>query len=251
MDSMKKGLLLLMAAGAVACAPPAPATTAAPPPAVEAQAQRPYPRDLLWARTSAEHTALFLQTFRAAGDRVAELARGRASGSWAVIVDADETLVDNSEYQRRLHGSGARFDSLTWDRWVRERAATALPGAVEYVAAVQRLGGRVVVVTNREHDVCEPTRENMEALGMRVDLVLCRRGVSDKNPRFEAVTAGRAGGGLPPLEVLQFVGDNIQDFPGLSQRSRDEGASAFALFGDRYFVLPNPMYGSFERNTPR
>ena len=246
---MRHGLSLLLSAGILACAPSA---AVVPPPApVGAAALTPWPRDLLLARTAAEHHALFVQGFRAARERLAEVARGRAAGTWAVIVDADETLVDNSEYQRRLHLRGASFDSLSWDAWVRERAATALPGATDYVTAVRQLGGRVVVVTNREDDVCDPTRENLRSLGLTVDLVLCRRGVSDKNPRFESVRAGTAGGGLPALEVIQWVGDNIQDFPSLTQRAREQGSAAFALFGDRYFILPNPMYGSFERNPPR
>jgi 5'-nucleotidase (lipoprotein e(P4) family) len=250
---MRSALLLLTAAAWMACAPPAAVVAAKGPAAGEAAAaaSAPYPRDLLWVRTSAEHQALFVQTFKAARDRLTELAHRRDAGTWAVIIDADETLIDNSEYQRRLHSRGATFDSLSWDVWVRERAATALPGAVEYVKAVRDLGGRVVVVTNREDDVCDPTRSNLEALGMAVDLVLCRRGVSDKNPRFESVAAGTAGGGLPPLEVIQWVGDNIQDFPRMTQRVREEGPSALAPFGDRYFILPNPMYGSFERNPPR
>jgi 5'-nucleotidase (lipoprotein e(P4) family) len=244
-----RGTLLLVLAGVLSCAPQVPVSTTSSPAATAAE--RPFPRDVLWARTSAEHRAIFVQTFRAATERLAAEARGRPSGSWAVVADADETLIDNSEYQRRLHLRGARFDSLTWDGWVREEAATALPGALEYVRAVKALGGRFVVVTNREHDVCPQTERNIRALGMEVDLVLCRRGVSDKNPRFESVAAGTAGGGLPPLEVLQYIGDNIQDFPRFNQRLRDEPEAAYAMFGERYFVLPNPMYGSFERNAPR
>lgn len=247
---MRHGLSLLLGAGILACAPSA-VVVPAPAPVDASAASAVWPRDLLWARTSAEHHALFVQGFRAARERLAELARERTRGTWAVIVDADETLVDNSEYQRRLHLRGASFDSLSWDAWVRERAATPLPGAIGYVRAVRELGGRVVVVTNREDDVCDPTRDNLRSVGLNVDLVLCRRGVSDKNPRFESVRTGTAGGGLPALEVLQWVGDNIQDFPSLTQRAREQGAAAFALFGDRYFILPNPMYGSFERNAPR
>jgi 5'-nucleotidase (lipoprotein e(P4) family) len=246
---MSRAILFLATLGLLACAPAVSTTTTTAAPA--ATAEHAYPRDVLWVRTSAEHKAIFVQTFRAAAERIAAEARGRRSGSWAVIADADETLIDNSEYQRRLHLRGERFDSLTWDGWVREEAATALPGALDYVRAVKALGGWVVVVTNREHDVCPQTERNIRALGMEVDLVLCRRGVSDKNPRFESVTAGTAGGGLPPLEVLQYIGDNIHDFPRLSQRLRDDPDAAYAMFGERYFVLPNPMYGSFERNAPR
>ena len=53
---------------------------------------------------------------------------------------------------------------------------------------------------------------------------------------------------LPPLDVLMWVGDNIQDFPRLTQSIRTAADSAFADFGETYIALPNPMYGSWERN---
>ena len=69
---------------------------------------------------------------------------------------------------------------------------------------------------------------------------------ADYRARFSAVAAGTAG--LPPLEVVLFVGDNIQDFPALSQDVRDDGDDALAGFTDRFVLLANPMYGSWEKN---
>ncbi|MGH7754589.1 MAG: hypothetical protein ACREN5_17425, partial [Gemmatimonadales bacterium] len=102
-------------------------------------------------------------------------------------------------------------------------------------------------------DVCPDTRANMQALGLAFDVVLCRvAGVSDKNPRFHAVANGTAAPGvLPALAVLLWVGDNIQDFPSLTQAVREQGDAAWAPFGNSYIVLPNPMYGSWEANAPR
>jgi predicted secreted acid phosphatase len=83
--------------------------------------------------------------------------------------------------------------------------------------------------------------------------VLCRvQAVSDKNPRFAVVANGTAAPGvLPPLEVVLWVGDNIQDFPALTQAVRLQGDAAFGVFSERYIVLPNPMNGSWESNPPR
>jgi 5'-nucleotidase (lipoprotein e(P4) family) len=235
-----------------ACAPAAPVVvTPAPSPPNPGAAPQRVPREIHWVRTAAEHDALFYQVFRSARERVATLAAGRRAGTWAVIADADETLVDNSEYQRRRIPFGGTFDNTSWNAWVRERAAAPLPGAVEYVSAVRALGGRVIVVTNRDEVVCDDTRANLAAIRLMVDLVLCRATTSNKNPRFEAVQSGAASPQLPPLEVIQWVGDNIQDFPRVTQAIRGGGPETFALFGDRYFVLPNPMYGSFENNRPR
>jgi len=61
------------------------------------------------------------------------------------------------------------------------------------------------------------------------------------------VAGGTTPAGLPPLDVVAFVGDNIRDFPGQSQALRGQPDEAFAPFGARFFVLPNPMYGSWEQ----
>ena len=85
-----------------------------------------------------------------------------------------------------------------------------------------------------------------EARGLVYDLMLCRTGPSDKNPRFDAVQSGLLPSTLPPLAVVAFVGDNIQDFPKLSQAIKGAATTAFTEFGSRFFVIPNPMYGSWQ-----
>ena len=70
----------------------------------------------------------------------------------------------------------------------------------------------------------------------------------EKEPRFEQVRLGTAKPGLPPVDVLLWVGDNINDFPDQTQALRNEPESAFTAFGTRFIVMPNPMYGSWERN---
>ena len=69
---------------------------------------------------------------------------------------------------------------------------------------------------------------------------------SDKNPRFEAVAAGRSPASATAVEVVAFVGDNIQDFPAMTQAVKAKGAAGFAEFGTRFFMVPNPMYGSWQ-----
>jgi 5'-nucleotidase (lipoprotein e(P4) family) len=210
------------------------------------------PRDVHWFRDAAEYRASAIQTYRAATERMRALASGRPSGSWAVILDVDETVLDNSEYQKRLAARNASFASDTWNAWVREEAATAIPGAAAFIREARTLGGRVALVTNRDEEMCAATRANLQRLTIVVDAVLCRSaGVSDKNPRFEAVAGGTAVSGLGPATVLVWVGDNIQDFPRLTQEIRLQGEEAFDAFGKTLFMLPNPMYGSWERNPPR
>ncbi len=241
-------LLALPALGACARA----VTPAAPRPTSGAAASGyapagALPREIRWFRTSAERRALFLQAYRLAGERLPRLATGLASGSWAVILDADETLLDNSAYQQARATLDSAYTPESWHLWVQRRAATALPGAAAFVGAVRAAGGRVVVVTNRDARDCAATRENLASVGLPVDAVLCKEATSDKNPRFEAVARGTAG--LPALRVVMWIGDNIQDFPALTQATTSRASdAALGEFGGRFVLLPNPMYGSWEEN---
>ncbi|MDB4877834.1 MAG: hel [Gemmatimonadetes bacterium] len=223
----------------------------APPAAPEAQASTParqLPNDVRWFRTAAEYRALARQAYRGAGDHLPELSQGLPAQSWAVILDADETVLDNSEYQRRRAVVDSGYTEPTWAAWVNERAAPAVPGAAEFTARVHQLGGRVVVVTNRTQAQCDVTRTNLRAVHIDADVVLCQpAGESDKNPRFQRVQHGEAAPGLPPLTVVEWIGDNILDFPGMTQAARND-PGALADFGRRYFILPNPMYGSWQQN---
>jgi 5'-nucleotidase (lipoprotein e(P4) family) len=232
-----------LALAGCATAPQAPVPAPVPAPGA-------LPAALHWYRASAEQRALFLQSYHWADERIREASRGVA-GAWAVILDADETILDNSTYQLRQNRQGKGYEAATWEAWARERAAPALPGAAEFTGLVHSLGGRVVVVTNREAPVCDDTRANLAGVGVVADAVLCRGDTGDKNPRFRAVEEGTAAPGLPPLRVLMWVGDNIQDFPGQSQALRGGPASGFDRFGSTFIVLPNPLYGSWERNPPQ
>jgi 5'-nucleotidase (lipoprotein e(P4) family) len=194
-----------------------------------------------WYRNAAEQRAAYVQTFEVALRQLRLLSSGQTRDSWGVILDVDETVLDNSAYQR----DNPVYSDPTWDAWTAARAAMPLPGAIRFTQAVRNeLGGRVVLVTNRAARACADTEANLHAAGIAYDRILCRADTSDKNPRFAAVQAGSPD--APPLEVLMWIGDNIQDFPGLSQDNPD-----LSPFGVRYFALPNPMYGSWERNAAR
>jgi 5'-nucleotidase (lipoprotein e(P4) family) len=245
----RHALVLALLTGASACATGTmPATRQPAPAATPAAAQ--VPGGIRWFAAAAEQRAVYVQTYRYATATLERLAQGRTAGSWAVILDADETVIDNSPYEIQQARLGVPYDSVSWDAWVKRGAARALPGAVEFTSRARALGGRVVIVTNRDSMYCDVTRENILRVGVPADEVLCRtdRVSGSKDPRFAAVQSGSAPSTLPPLDVLMWVGDNIQDFPHLSQSLRTAPDSALAGFGERYIVLPNPMYGSWERN---
>jgi len=235
---------------APAGAPQPKAAPPAPPPRAEAASEEPLPNDIRWTRDSAEHRALFLQIYAGATAHVEQEAARRPAGGWAVVLDADETVIDNSLYQVERERAGLPFDGPSWRAWTERREAVPLPGAQAFLARVRALGGKVAIVTNRTVSECPDTEAVFRAHALVFDVMLCKpdAGPSDKNPRFESVAKGTTSAGLPPLEIVAFVGDNIYDFPALSPAIRKQGDEAFGDFGVRFFALPNPMYGSWERN---
>jgi len=217
--------------------------------AMAAPSQGAPPTALLWARTAAEHRGAYLQAYRLATEHVQSAAKRKRRGSWAVILDIDETLLDNSELEFECWQMGTQVTKEAFAAWCRREEAHALPGAREFLHAVHALGGRAVLITNRGENVCEATQANLRKEELDFDEVLCSPGTDDKNPRFVAVQQGTPPSTLPPLAVVMWLGDNIQDFPDLTQAGmRDADDGAFGGFGTKFFLLPNPMYGSWAGN---
>ena len=228
------------------CATPAPQTPAAT--LSPATVPDEIPGAIRWVRRSAEFRALAYQAYAVAAEHLRDTVPTLPGVPWGVIMDADETVLDNSEYQRRRAVLDSTYTVESWAAWVNEAAAPAIPGAVAFTREIHRLGGHVVIVTNRDDVRCEPTRANLNRLGLAPDLVLCKpQGESDKNLRFERVQRGTASPELPALTVVAWMGDNIQDFPGLTQGARGDPAT-YSPFGHSYFIIPNPMSGSWEGN---
>lgn len=227
------------------------ATVGAPPPSVE-PSSGPSSGQLSgsahWMASSAEYQALVRQTFALAGQRLREVVADQQPESWTVAVDADETVISNVEYERELTRLGLESNDALWDAWVARRAAPPLPGAIEFLELVHELGGYVAVVTNRSDEHRADTEANFRAFDIPFDVILCRKEDRQKEPRWEMLRQGTASAELPPLEIVMWVGDNIRDFPDLDQDLHLAGRQAFVDFGRVYFLMPNPLYGSWEEN---
>lgn len=196
-----------------------------------------------WFRDSAEMKAIYEQTYRAASAVAMDAFKHYAPGTWGVILDIDETLLDNSEYQKELAAKAASYSDATFLDWVKRQEAALLPGAADFIDKVNRTWhGQVVLVTNQNPDQCAQTKRRLETLKIHVERMLCDdAGTHDKNKRFDLVQKGDSAEHIPPLKVVLWMGDNIRDFPALTQVSAGNPEE----FGTRYFVLPNPLYGSW------
>ncbi|MFC3550748.1 5'-nucleotidase, lipoprotein e(P4) family [Lysobacter cavernae] len=222
---------------------------------------------VLWMQASAEYQAATITVYRAAADGLdAALKqkhwdalvpdeRGNAATGLkpAVIMDVDETVLDNSPYQARLVRNGRAYDELSWDQWVAEKKARPVPGVVEFAKAAAAKGVTIVYLSNRAVHLKDATLANLRAVGMPVadDSVFlglgtvldgCEQHGSEKNCRRRL--AGQQ------YRVLMQFGDQLGDFVQITANTRDGRAQLLDeyadWFGERWWMLPNPSYGSWE-----
>jgi len=227
--------------------------------------RNPLLNSTLWTQTAVEYEGAVRQAYR-----MAEVMMQRALNDslWtasleqaeqgsdtyrakppAVVLDVDETVLDNSPYQARLILDDAVYESESWAAWVREEQADPVPGALSFTQAAANRGVQVIYLTNRDASLEAATRANLTALGFPVDdapdAVLTqgeREGWASKTARRDWVAER--------YRILLLVGDNFGDFVAEADTSvsarRARGRSFREYWGSRWIVLPNPQYGSWE-----
>ncbi|MGE5489095.1 MAG: 5'-nucleotidase, lipoprotein e(P4) family [bacterium] len=227
-----------------------------------APAQHGSAQAVLWVRTSAEYDAAARQAYAAARRSLERALENRywtaaleQTGPFfdlppAVILDLDETVLDNTEFQARLAREGKAYSEEAWSAWVAERRAGLIPGALDFLTAARASGVALFYVSNRtcrDDDPEDATARLLRTLNVPLEpgRLLCRGDSGEKGARRAAVARTH--------RILLLIGDDLNDFisapPDLA--GRDALAQAYAQFwGERWIVLPNPMYGSWERAIP-
>ncbi|MDX1430125.1 MAG: HAD family acid phosphatase [Rhodothermales bacterium] len=216
----------------------------------------------VWMQLSAEYRAAATQAYNSA---LAHLPDAIADTSWsaipgeknvgskptAIIVDVDETVLDNSPFEARVIRADSAFNRPWWNAWVEERRATAVPGALRFLSAAAERGVTIYYVTNRNVELDAATTDNLDALGFPLtegrDVVLTRgerpEWTGDKQTRRQFVA--------DEFRVLFLAGDDLNDFVSTDVVSSGEGDVVVAThernWGERWILLPNPAYGSWER----
>jgi 5'-nucleotidase (lipoprotein e(P4) family) len=233
-----------------------------------APAAAPVPADdnlnaVLWMQHSVEYQASALAAFALAKRRLIQALddawwtaapaeqKGRYSSlPPAIIVDLDETMLDNSGYQAWNISSGKPFSNETWKAFVEAKVSKAIPGAVAFTRYANARGVKVFYLSNRTEDMEAATRENMQKLnfpmGGNVDTVLLageQDGWTSKKGTRRAYVARN-------YRVLLLVGDNFGDFVDAFKGTEAERQKVFddsaAHWTKDWIMLPNPSYGSFE-----
>src|SRR5262245_19119925 len=235
--------------------------------AAPALAQDPPSQDLLnavlWMQRSVEYKAAALTAFalarirldQALADRTWTAAPREQTGAYqslppAVILDIDETILDNSGYQAWMTLKDTSFEPKTWTAFVNTVSSVPIPGAVEFAQYAAGKGVTVFYVSNRTIEEEPATRRNLEKFGFpmggRVDTILTTR----KQPDWGSAKGTRRAFIARTHRILLNVGDNFGDFVDEYRGNEADRLKVMEEHKDRWgrewIMIANPAYGSFE-----
>lgn len=219
--------------------------------AVFAQEKPAFQRDnvntVLWEQRSGEYRALCFQAYEAARFRLKEnLVKNKSAKPKCVVVDVDETVLDNSPFQAYELRQGRDYDQKDWQEWTAKAVADTVPGALAFLKFAAQNKVETFYVTNRNESEREATLKNLKKwkfpFADNAHLLLKSNVSSDKEPRRAFIAQ--------KYDIVLLCGDNLNDFSGIFF-TKDESVRnaktelSRSLFGHKFIVLPNPMYGDW------
>jgi 5'-nucleotidase (lipoprotein e(P4) family) len=203
---------------------------------------------LVYQQQAAEYRALCLQSYNLARRRVEESIRSKKVKELplAVVTDLDETALDNSPYDVYLYRHDSTYSATSWKQWCDAAEADSVPGSVSFFNYVNSRKIDIFYVSNRSTDVLDTTINNMRKLGFpQLDKshFYFRDAESSKEKRRQEIARTHT--------IVVLLGDNLIDldarFDKLSTGERKkETDSLRPMWGDRYIVFPNAVYGDWE-----
>ena len=229
---------------------------------------------LLWVKHSAEYQAISRQVYLTATNALPEFI---ADTSWsaiptqqnaeelptAIILDVDETVVSNVDFQLEHERP---FANYKLDEWTRSVDATPVEGVTEFVATARAQGVTVFFITNRpcqlidgNDDTCPQKRSTIDDIaeaGIETDadhvMLSEEQGWNrEKSVRRELIASTH--------RVIMLLGDDLTDFvactrtspkspctePATAQSRQDAVVEYSKYWGHGWYLLPNPMHGSW------
>ncbi|MEP7148227.1 MAG: 5'-nucleotidase, lipoprotein e(P4) family [Acidobacteriota bacterium] len=210
---------------------------------------------VLYVQKAAEYRALAYQAFNIARLRLdadfdrkslKKLAKAERKMPRAIVVDIDETVLDNSPAQAFGIKTNTPYNTKDWYTWGELRKAKAVPGSVEFLNYALTKGVKIFYISNRDEVQKQATLDNLKSAGfadVSTENLLLRTAESGKDARRSVVTE--------KYRIVMLVGDNLDDFTSAFEKKTI--AERFAetdrirdLWGKRFIVLPNAMYGTWE-----
>lgn len=226
----------------------------------------------LWVQQSSNFQATSLQTYNTAARNLKKAVNSSTVTAVperttplttlppAVVLDIDETVLDNSSYIAQLILEDAKYSPQTWDQWIALQQATAIPGAVSFINHATDVGVEVIYITNREckkraglNDICPQktdTLKNLEKVGIK--------GLKPTNLLFKNEQQGwssekesRRNFVAQKYRIVMLFGDDFGDFlPNVKKNiTSEQRAKLVTAHGEKWghvwYILPNPNYGSW------
>ena len=196
------------------------------------------PNDVRWVMHSKEYIALCEQIY---DNAIQSLQHQIINESNPVIVmDLDETVLDNSQYQIELFFTKSTYNESSWNRWVKTEVSDLVPGAKKFILNYKKeKNSRIIYISNRSQETLDATISNMKKLGIffEDDLFLLKDNIRDTKiiRRLEVLNGTNRMVKYGPQKIIAYFGDAIGDFP-INDQYR---------FSDNKFIFPNPMYGKW------
>ncbi|MDR9419044.1 5'-nucleotidase, lipoprotein e(P4) family [Gracilimonas sp.] len=218
----------------------------------------------LWVQNAAEYKAHALQAYNTA-ERMLPLAiedsywtasinqeenQNFSSLPPAVILDIDETVLDNSPFQARMIKQGKTFNVEDWNAWCNQAEADAITGAVAFTNYAKEHGVTIFYISNRSHEVEYATRKNLIEQGFPVSDDMDNIMTNGEEPEWNSSKIQRRNVIEENYRVIMSFGDDFNDFLPAKEMTQQERYNLLLenadKFGERWFVFPNPVYGSWE-----
>jgi len=205
---------------------------------------------VLYHQQSAEYKALCYQAFNVAKRRVDELVEGGAgydADYSSIIMDIDETVLDNSPYNAYLAMNNLEHNEALWNEWVNLVQAKAIPGAREFIEHALSNGLKIYFISNRSENLRQATIQNLLEQNIPFEeesIFLAPPNDQKKEDRRKYVESLG--------HVFLYIGDNLADFSSayeseVSRIDREKITDELdSQFGIRYIIIPNLMYGGWK-----
>ncbi|WP_018664807.1 5'-nucleotidase, lipoprotein e(P4) family [Heyndrickxia acidiproducens] len=204
---------------------------------------------IAWYRTSGEAKALYYQGYALGKMAVDQSLREKVKKKRAIVLDLDETVLDNGPYLSYMAQKGISFGD-GWGQWVKKAEAGTLPGALEFLKYADAKGIDIYYISNRSETYLDATLKNLRKEGIpqaTASHVLLRKDTASKEERRLSVERNH--------EIIALFGDNLTDFEkkfdNKEMEARNQDTVRFhAEFGRKFIVFPNPVYGDWDNGIP-